>query len=127
MIRLKYNSNRQVLRLLHPDGWREILEDTAEVVLGKIIFYVQVWSYNVRSKVALLHSEDLDPETNQEVAFLVRSLRGYSPRIAIIGRRIEMDENRIRRLWLQSLRQLDQSRAARIKEFLQSGGVKEYL
>jgi len=126
MIRLKYNSEQQVLRLQYPD-WRETLDNVAEVVLGEVIFYVQVWNYNIRSKVALLHAEELDPETNQEVAFLVKSLRAYTPRIAIVGRRMETDEKTVRRLWLQSLRALDKSRAARIKEFLQSGGVKEYL
>jgi len=126
-MRLKYNPETQVLRLQHPD-WREALENVAEVVLGDIIFYVQIYSYNIRSKVALLHSEDLDPETNQEIAFLVKFLRDQHPILAIDGRRF-VPQKQIRRFWLRDLKELDLNRAQRIRDQLdaENGLLREYL
>lgn len=128
-MRIKFSPATGKLRLYFSRKRRECREEVVEVKLGEKIFYVQIYKYDIWERMSLLRDENLEPSVNQEIAFLLKRLRQEAIPVAVIlGRKMtDMDFVRLRRLWLQSLREFDLERARKIKEYLAAGGMKEYL
>jgi hypothetical protein len=93
-------------------------------------FFLQIRSGEMRKKVGLIFEGKLVPDSParaKEISDMIRLLRGIMPILAVDLPDWQNPREYPRREWLEALRQLDAELARKFRQFLQDGGVAEYL
>jgi hypothetical protein len=131
MTRIEYSLETRKLKIRRP-GSRDpdVYEDVLLAQLCDKAFFLHVRWEKVRERAERLFEGKLVPSSPAEaweIADTIRQLRRITPILALDLPGWQNPRENPRREWLEALRQLDAELARRARQFIQEGGVAEYL
>ncbi|MCD6193303.1 MAG: hypothetical protein J7L26_07515 [Candidatus Aminicenantes bacterium] len=131
--KIKYSFKTLKLRVYHPDSLEPSLWEGVRVIkIGGRAFLLQVRNEKLADRILKFFRGEVQPDTPhriQEISFLLRRLRKFSPVLVLDfpGWRNPRLEIKARAEWLRTLKELDQNLAQRVRKFISGEGKREYL
>jgi hypothetical protein len=130
MMRVEYSTETKKLRIYREDWSLVVYSGVLLARLSGKAFFLQIKWEKVRERAERLFEGKLvpgSPAEAWEIADTIRQLRRVTPLLALDLPGWRNPRENPRREWLEALRQLDAELARKARQFIQEGGVAEYL
>jgi hypothetical protein len=130
MTRFEYSFESKKLRIYRENRQLVVYSDVLLARLSDKAFFLQIRWEKVRERAERLFEGKLvpgSPAEAWEIADTIRQLRRVTPLLALDLPGWRNPRENPRREWLEALRQLDAELARKVRQFIQEGGVAEYL
>jgi hypothetical protein len=130
MTRFEYSFESKKLRIYRENRQLVVYSDVFLARLSDKAFFLQIRWEKMRERAERLFEGKLvpgSPAEAWEIADTIRQLRRVTPLLALDLPGWRNPRENPRREWLEALRQLDAELARKVRQFIQEGGVAEYL
>jgi hypothetical protein len=130
-LRVEYSFENAKLKIRRP-GSRdpEVYENVLLAQVCGKAFFLEIRQEEARKRAELIFAGKLAPDSPTrawEISVTIRLLRGITPILAMDLPGWRNPRENPRREWLEALRQLEAELAREVRQFIQEGGVAEYL